>query len=109
MTESTNVTVTIERSKGLFGSATVFWSVFKISTSVLASDDFIMASGSVEFAESEDEKVGEEIDMFSTRSIVWTKICRVSVSCRRFHFDGRGKRLLCEVPNSYSGLWWGYQ
>ena len=69
MTESTNVTVTIERSKGLFGSATVFWSVFKISTSVLASDDFIMASGSVEFAESEDEKVGKE------RHVFYKKFC----------------------------------
>ena len=58
--ESTNVTVTIERSKGLFGSATVSWSVFKVSTSVLASDDFIMASGSVNFAENENERVGRE-------------------------------------------------
>lgn len=79
VTESTNVTVIIERSKGRFGSATVFWSVFKISTSVLASDDFIMASGSVDFAESENEKVGKERerDIFSKRNIVWTKICRV--------------------------------
>ena len=58
MRETTNVTVTIERSKGLFGSATVSWSVFKVSTSVLASDDFIMASGSVDFAENVNEKVG---------------------------------------------------
>jgi len=34
--------------------------VFKVSTSVLASDDFIMASGSVDFAENENEKVGRE-------------------------------------------------
>ena len=69
--ESTNVTVTIERSKGLFGSATVFWSVFKVSTSVLASDDFLMASGNVDFAESENEKVGRETDMFSESNFVW--------------------------------------
>ena len=77
VTESTNVTVTIERSKGRFGSASVFWSVFKISTSVLASDDFIMASGRVDFAENENEKVGKERNTFFKRSIVWSKICRV--------------------------------
>lgn len=55
--ESTNVTVAIERSKGQFGSVTVSWSVFKVSTSVLASDDFILASGSVDFAANENEKV----------------------------------------------------
>lgn len=57
ISESTNVTVTIERLKGQFGAATVTWSVFKNSSSVLASEDFIMASGSVDFAENENEKV----------------------------------------------------
>ncbi|PFX17387.1 G-protein coupled receptor 98 [Stylophora pistillata] len=57
ISESTNVTVTIERLKGRYGAATVYWSVFKNSSSVLASEDFIMASGSVNFAENEDEKV----------------------------------------------------
>lgn len=75
--ESTNVTVTIERSKGQFGSATVFWSVFKVSTSVLATDDFIMASGSVDFAENDNEKVCKERDMFSERKIGWTQIYKV--------------------------------
>ena len=75
--ESTNVTVTIERSKGQFGSATVSWNVFKVSTSVLASDDFLMASGSVDFAENENEKVGKGGDMFSESDIVWTKIYKV--------------------------------
>lgn len=68
--ESNNVTVTIERSKGLFGSATVSWSVFKVSTSVLASDDFIMASGSVDFAENENEKVGRERETCFLREIL---------------------------------------
>ena len=57
ISESTNVTVTIERLKGRYGAATVYWSVFKNSSSLLASEDFIMASGSVNFAENEDEKV----------------------------------------------------
>ena len=56
--ESSNVTVTLERLKGQFGSATVSWSVYKTSSSVLASSDFIMATGTVVFANSEDEKVG---------------------------------------------------
>lgn len=57
ISESTNVTVTIERRKGQYGAATVTWSVFKNSSSVLASDDFTMASGNVNFIENENEKV----------------------------------------------------
>lgn len=55
--ESTNVTATIERLKGRFGSATVSWSVYKVSSSALASSDFIMATGTVVFAKDENEKV----------------------------------------------------
>ena len=49
--------MTIERLKGQFNSATVSWSVYKASSSSLASDDFIMATGTVVFAENENEKV----------------------------------------------------
>ena len=62
--ESANVTVTIERSKGQFGSATVFWSVVRLSTSELALDDFIVASGSVVFAENVNEKVCKERERY---------------------------------------------
>lgn len=55
--ESSNVSVNIERQKGQFGSATVSWSVYKSSTSSLAVNDFIMASGTVVFDENESEKV----------------------------------------------------
>lgn len=55
--ESSNVSVNIERLKGQFGSATVSWSLYKSSTSSLAVNDFIMASGTVVFDENESEKV----------------------------------------------------
>ena len=55
--ESSNVSVNIERLKGQFGSATVSWSVYKNSTSSLAVNDFIMATGTVVFDENESEKV----------------------------------------------------
>ena len=55
--ESSNVSVNIERLKGQFGSATVSWSVYKSSTSSLAVNDFIMATGTVVFDENESEKV----------------------------------------------------
>lgn len=59
--ESSNVSVNIERRKGQFGSATVTWSVYKSSTSSLAVNDFIMASGTVVFDENEREKVYQMI------------------------------------------------
>lgn len=55
--ESRNVTLKIERSKGEFGTATVNWSVYKGSSSVRASSDFTLDSGSVVFSENENEKV----------------------------------------------------
>ncbi|XP_015763361.1 PREDICTED: G-protein coupled receptor 98-like [Acropora digitifera] len=54
--ESRNVTLKIERSRGKFGTATVNWSVYKGSSSVRASSDFTMDSGSIVFSENEDEK-----------------------------------------------------
>ena len=51
------MSVNIERLKGQFGSATVSWSVYKSSTSSLAVNDFIMATGTVVFDENESEKV----------------------------------------------------
>lgn len=62
--ESTNVTVTIERKEGLFGSATVYWSVVRLSTLQIASDDFTLASGSVVFAENDNEKVCKERERY---------------------------------------------
>ena len=55
--ESSNVSLNIVRQKGQFGSATVSWSVYKSSTSSLAVNDFIMATGTVVFDENESEKV----------------------------------------------------
>ncbi|XP_068693739.1 adhesion G-protein coupled receptor V1-like isoform X3 [Montipora foliosa] len=55
--ESNNVTLPIERIKGLFGEATVYWSVYNGASSVPASGDFIMDNGSVMFSDNENEKV----------------------------------------------------
>ena len=55
--ESSNVTLTIERSMGKFGTATVNWSVYKGSSSVPASSDFTLDNGSVVFSENEEKKV----------------------------------------------------
>ena len=57
--ESNNVTLPIERLKGLFGEATVYWSVYNGASSVPASSDFIMDNGSVMFSDNENEKVRE--------------------------------------------------
>lgn len=62
--EFINVIVIIERLKGRFGLVIVFWSVFKILIFVLVLDDFIMVSGSVDFVESENEKVGKERESY---------------------------------------------
>ena len=54
--ESSNASLNIVRQKGQFGSATVSWSVYKSSTSSLAVNDFVMASGTVVFDENESDK-----------------------------------------------------
>lgn len=55
--ESSNVSLTIERSMGKFGTATVNWSVYKGSSFVPASSDFTLNSGSIVFSENDEKKV----------------------------------------------------
>ena len=56
--ESQNISIKVQRAKGSTGQVTVEWRVFKGYTgSVLATEDFLQASGTVVFKEAETEKV----------------------------------------------------
>lgn len=77
--ESSNVTVTIQRTRGTFGSATVSWSVYKDSSSVLASNDFLMASGTVGFANGESQKVRRSLVQYGRIFLVFIVILQASL------------------------------
>lgn len=77
--ESSNVTVTIQRTRGTFGSATVSWSVYKDLSSVLASNDFLMASGTVGFANGESQKVRRSLVLYGRIFLVFIVILQASL------------------------------